>query len=135
MKSQDNTINQQSDEMLATQAMALVRSGDTLNDEVKNRLAASRQLAVNRLAEIHTAQPVFAGGIFQWFDRTHQRQWLQYRALSAAFAMMLVTFLAVQYFGVNDDLENSDAFLLAAELPPEAFADRGFDTWVVTAHN
>lgn len=135
MKAQENKINQVSDEMLATQAMMLVQSEDTLSDEIKNRLAASRQLAVKHLAAQQAHALVSVGGILHWFDRTHHRQWLQYRALSAAFVMMLVTFFAVQYFGFNDDLENSDAFLLAAELPPEAFADRGFDTWVVTAHN
>jgi len=33
--------------------------------------------------------------------------------------------------GVNS-LERSDAFLLASELPPEAFADKGFNTWLVS---
>lgn len=135
MNATDKNLNQTSDEVLASQAMALVKSDDTLNDEVKHRLAESRQLAVNRLAAIQTAQPAMAGGLFSWFDHTHHRQWLQYRTLAAAFSVMLVTFFAVQHFGLSDDLENSDAFLLAAELPPEAFADKGFDTWIVAARN
>lgn len=136
MKSTEKKLNQQSDEQLASQAMLLVKSADTLSHEVKSQLADARQRAVNQLIAVQATQPATAGGIFnQWFDRAHHRQWLQYRTLSVAFAMMLVTFFAVQYFGVNDELENSDAFLLAAELPPEAFADKGFDTWVVIAHN
>lgn len=134
MNATDKNLNQTSDEMLASQAMSLVKSDDTLSDEIKNRLAASRQQAVNRLAAIQS-QPAMAGGIFSWFDHTHHRPWLQYRALAAVFSVMLITFFAVQQFGLNDNLENSDAFLLAADLPPEAFADKGFDTWIVASRN
>lgn len=135
MNATDKNLDQTTDETLASQAMSLVKSDDTLNDEIKHRLAESRQRAVNRLAAIQVAQPAMAGGFFSWLDHTHHRQWLQYRTLAVAFSVMLVTFFTVQYFGLSDDLENSDAFLLAAELPPEAFADKGFDTWIVAARN
>jgi hypothetical protein len=46
--------------------------------------------------------------------------------------VMLVTFFAVQQFEVSNNLENSDAFLLASDLPPEAYADKGFDAWIDT---
>jgi hypothetical protein len=52
--------------------------------------------------------------------------------MSAAMlaGVMMLTFFVTQQFGFNNNLENSDAFLLASELPPEAFADKGFDTWL-----
>jgi hypothetical protein len=43
---------------------------------------------------------------------------------------MLLTFFAVQQLGSTNNLENSDAFLLASDLPPEAYADKGFDAWI-----
>lgn len=55
-----------------------------------------------------------------------------------ATSMFLISALAVALF-VNQhltnqtQLENSDAFLLAAELPPEAFADKGFNAWVASS--
>lgn len=135
MNKTDKNLDQASDELLASQAMSLVKFDDLLNDEVKHRLVESRQRAVNRLIDVQEARPAMAGGFFSWFDHTHHRQWLQYRTLAAVFSVMIVTFFAVQHFGLSDDLENSDAFLLAAELPPEAFADKGFDTWIVAARN
>lgn len=135
MNKTDKNLDQASDELLASQAMSLVKFDDLLNDEVKHRLVESRQRAVNRLIDVQEARPAMAGGVFSWFDHTHHRQWLQYRKLAAVFSVMIVTFFAVQHFGLSDDLENSDAFLLAAELPPEAFADKGFDTWIVAARN
>lgn len=136
MNATDKNLHQQTDEQLAVQAMLLVKSDDALSNTVKNQLTEARQRAVNHLIAQQSLQTAGAGGFFRgWFDRTHHRQWLQYRTLSVAFAMMLVTFFTVQYVGLNDELENSDAFLLAAELPPEAFADKGFDTWVVIARN
>jgi len=33
---------------------------------------------------------------------------------------------------VSHQMENSDAFLLASDLPPEAYADKGFTAWLDT---
>jgi hypothetical protein len=45
---------------------------------------------------------------------------------------ILLAFYAAQQFGSNANLEEGDAFLLASDLPPEAYADKGFDTWLVS---
>jgi Protein of unknown function (DUF3619) len=49
-----------------------------------------------------------------------------YRIVSAGFVMaaIIVGFLLMQVLSSN---ESSDAFLLSADLPPEAFVDRGFE--------
>lgn len=55
----------------------------------------------------------------------------QHRLVSSiSFAsLVLFTFLLVQQLD-QQSLQNSDAFLLASDLPPEAFADKGFDSWI-----
>ncbi len=55
----------------------------------------------------------------------------QHRLVSTlSFAsLVLFTFLLVQQLE-QQSLQNSDAFLLASDLPPEAFADKGFDSWI-----
>jgi hypothetical protein len=131
----ENKINQVSDEMLASQAISLVKSENSLSSEIQQKLAESRQQAVSRLALLQSTGTVTTSGFFSWFDTSFIKRQMHFSALTTAFVVMLVTFFAVQHFGFNDDLENSDAFLLAAELPPEAFADKGFDTWLVTARN
>lgn len=105
----------------------------------EQRLLAARNLAVNRLVDLQ-AQAISEHGINQsghvlgWFGRHAGQYFEQHRIMSAALVVgaMLLTFFAVQQFGFNNNLENSDAFLLASDLPPEAYADKGFDAWLDT---
>lgn len=104
-----------------------------LPPEQEQRLSNARSMAVNYLAQ---QQATLAGdhGVSQhgqtlrWFSQHFE----QHRLVSAALivAVMLLTLFAIQHFGLNNNLENSDAFLLAADLPPEAYADKGFDAWL-----
>ena len=101
--------------------------------EQEQRLSSARSMAVNYLAE-QQAQLVVNhsvnqhGHVLRWFGQRFD----QHRFASSALivVVMLLTFFAVQHFGLNNNLENSDAFLLAADLPPEAYADKGFDAWL-----
>lgn len=114
---------------------------DLLNDRVQRltphqqeRLQTAREEAVNHLAQ-RQAQLQHGGGVtahgnvIRWFG-SHFGQ--QHRIASAALVLlvMLLTFLAIQKFEQGNHIEDSDAFLLASELPPEAYADKGFDAWL-----
>jgi hypothetical protein len=46
--------------------------------------------------------------------------------------VIMLAFFVVQQVEFEDNSKSSDAFLLASELPPEAFADKGFDIWLVS---
>jgi hypothetical protein len=96
------------------------------------RLAQAREQAVSKLS-LQQAQSIQSGGnVLQWLGH-HMGDYIgHHRAMSTAMiaGVMMLTFFAAQQFDFNNNLENSDAFLLASELPPEAFADKGFDTWV-----
>lgn len=104
-----------------------------LDPEQEQRLSAARYAAVSRVAELQAqySTATHANG------RSHVLRWLgqsveHHRAASAALLLvvMFLTFFAVQQLGFNHNLENSDAFLLASDLPPEAYADKGFDAWI-----
>ena len=104
-----------------------------LKPEQEQRLSDARSMAVNYLA----AQQVKLAGNHGVSQHGHTLRWFgqhfeQHRLASAALivVVMLLTLFAVQHFGLNNNLENSDAFLLAADLPPEAYADKGFDAWL-----
>lgn len=112
---------------------------DLLNDQrltphQTQRLQAAREEAVNLLAQ-KQAQLQYAGGaarhsgVLRWFGNHFGHQ---HRIASAALVLlvMLLTFLAIQQFEQSSHIEDSDAFLLASELPPEAYADKGFDAWL-----
>jgi uncharacterized protein YbjQ (UPF0145 family) len=101
--------------------------------EQEQRLSNARSMAVNYLAEQQAQLAVNHdvnqhGHALRWFGQRFD----QHRFASSALivVVMLLTFFAVQHFGLNNNLENSDAFLLAADLPPEAYADKGFDAWL-----
>ncbi|MEY3883280.1 MAG: hypothetical protein RIS87_148 [Pseudomonadota bacterium] len=92
------------------------------------RLLVARNLAVRQMVD---SQAVQSGGhTLAWFGDQLER----HRTVSAAIILcaILLAFYTAQQFGWNANLEDSDAFLLASDLPPEAYADKGFDTWLVS---
>lgn len=98
------------------------------------RLSVARDLAVKKLASQQMQTINHSGNVLSWFGSNVEQYIAHHRAISAAVVLgaMLLAFFAAQQFGVNANLENSDAFLLASDLPPEAYADKGFDTWLVS---
>ncbi len=92
------------------------------------RLSVARDLAVRNLANrqaIHND-----GNILSWAGS--QLEHHRIMSVSVLIGAMLLAFFAAQQFSANTNLENSDAFLLASDLPPEAYVDKGFDTWLVS---
>ncbi|MEO6118526.1 MAG: DUF3619 family protein [Methylotenera sp.] len=113
-----------------------------LSPALAHHLSDARSLAVNQLIakQAQLASPGIvgrSGSTLHWVG-DHVGHFLgSHRAMSGAMmaGVMLLTFFAVQEFNFNNNLENSDAFLLASDLPPEAFADKGFDTWLVSTRD
>jgi uncharacterized membrane protein len=110
-----------------------------LSDEHSARLAEARSLAIGRLvgqeAQLAGNHRLHQNGnTLQWFGGHFGHYFEQHRIFSTLLVVcvMLLTFFAVQQFSVNHQIENSDAFLLASDLPPEAYADKGFTAWLDT---
>ncbi|MSP86973.1 MAG: DUF3619 family protein [Methylotenera sp.] len=130
--------NLTADEQVAYVAADLLNAdAQHLNAVTLHRLSVARDLAVNRLTGIQTqaVSPhglIQSGNVLQWLGGGCGAYFEQHRRLSSFIIAIVVmsTFFAVQQFNFESNLEHSDAFLLAAELPPEAFADKGFDTWL-----
>ena len=98
---------------------------ERLPSQVHNPAAG---LAEQQAQLAHSHRVSQHGHALRWFGQHFE----QHRLTSAALiiVVMLLTIFAVQHFGLNNNLENSDAFLLASDLPPEAYADKGFDAWL-----
>jgi len=117
-------------------ANLLNKNAQHLNAVTLQKLANARNQAVSQLASIQTGGINQNGAVLQWFGHAYLNQH-KIMATGLLVGAALFAFLVTQQFNNNDDAtvgyqEDSDAFLLASELPPEAFADKGFDTWVVS---
>lgn len=125
--------NISTDDELARVAVSLLNDNARhLNAVTLQRLSEARGFAVNKLA---TRQGFNQNSnVLQWLGNGFGDYVEQHRLISTAVIVgaMLLTFFAAQKFNADNNLNNSDAFLLASELPPEAFADKGFDTWLVS---
>jgi hypothetical protein len=134
-KIKENLVNANltSDEQVARLAANLLNENvQHLNAITLQRLSEARGLAVNKLEASQGVNQ--SGNVLQWIGNGFGAYFEQHRIMSTAIIVvaMLLTFFAAQKFNADNNLENSDAFLLASELPPEAFADKGFDTWLVS---
>lgn len=142
-----NNINSLDDSMISDPVMEtqiargisdlLKDHAQSLNPEQEQRLSAARNAAVDYLAARQTQHSTDHGiaghgHVLGWFGQHIGQNFEQHRVASAVLllSVMMLTFFAVQHFGFNNNLENSDAFLLASDLPPEAYADKGFDAWI-----
>lgn len=99
-----------------------------LDQQVVARLEQARQLAV---AHIQAKSPAVAGpaGLTQMIvDYIGQHRVIMPTAMMCG--AVLLAFVVTQQFVGHDGYEQGDAFLLASDLPPEAYLDKGFDEWL-----
>lgn len=103
-----------------------------LHASVAGRLASARSLAVSQVADAQGVNQ--SGNTLQLFGGNVGQYLAHHRFMSFILVGIIVlsTIFTAQQFGFNNNLEDSDAFLLASDLPPEAYADKGFDTWLDT---
>jgi hypothetical protein len=133
MKSNKNDfVNVEQDERLAEVAAYLAKEqAQNIDFTTQSKLAQARQRAVEHAFVSQNAMILtHSGGVLQWLTGHGS----QFRSIATALIFMVVSFVLVQQFN-NNNLKNSDAYLLAAELPPEAFADKGFNTWLVSVRD
>ena len=133
VKSNENDfVNVEQDERLVEIAAYLAKEeAQNIDFTTQSKLAQARQRAVERAFVLKDATIVtHSGGVLQWLTGHGS----QFRSIATALTFMVMSFVLVQQFN-NNNLKNSDAYLLAAELPPEAFADKGFNTWLVSVRD
>ena len=116
----------------AKKIVGLLDQGLTkLDTKIIAKLASARSQAVTLLAGQAQSQPVTVGHhalMRQAADYFHgHRGWMSAALVCIA---ILVAFVATQQSPSQQAVEQGDAFLLASELPPEAYLDKGFDAWL-----
>lgn len=107
-------------------ANVLDTSAQQLDMRTLSRLEQSRNLAVAAHAKRTAGHQVNAdGSLSGWFSWAQHPRMMSAGLLSVA---LLVGLMLTQHYTYEN--EQGDAFLLGAELPPEAFVDRGFEPWL-----
>jgi hypothetical protein len=100
-----------------------------LDDQTSGKLVAARRQALAAMAQpAHAAQVETAlAGVGRYInDHLHgQRTWMP-AALMISTALLVFVVLQQNY---SEPVE-ADALLLASDLPPEAYVDKGFDAWL-----
>ena len=101
----------------------------TLDSSIIKQLAGARKQAVLAHAKHASAGGLDGHSVLRLFtDYIHSPRALMSTALVAS--AVFVAFFLTQQFTGDENLEQGDAFLLASELPPQAYLDKGFDTWL-----
>lgn len=116
------------DHAVIKQAILLAKSeAESVNMKTQIQLSQARQNAVQRMEQLsgvgHAGHSLYwLGGLSAYLR--------QPKMLFIALLLTLLTLSIVQQYTHQEQIQHSDALLLAADLPPEAFADKGFNQWV-----
>ena len=127
----DNRLNQE--EILEAQAKQITSLLETQANRLSMRtlkqLENARSQAVSMHAQQLSGATVNRDGTLSWFS------WAEHHRM-ATVALLIGAILAgfIWMQMMNQPAENSDAFLLGADLPPEAFVDRGFEPSLNNQH-
>jgi hypothetical protein len=108
----------------------LEQGASELDAATCGKLAGVRQQAVAAMAEavpVAQVKTAHAGVGSLITEHLHgHRAWVPMALLLAA---TLLLFVVMQQQSAREPVE-ADALLLASELPPEAYLDKGFDAWL-----
>lgn len=99
-----------------------------LDYQTSEKLSAARRKAVAAVASpayAHHAQLSLTGLGHSVQEYFHHHHWMP-MAIVASVALLLFVALQQHY---SEPVE-ADALLLASDLPPEAYVDKGFDAWL-----
>lgn len=132
MKKEFNTTTPMNEEVTAKAIVAYLNvSAKEIDNNTLNNLSNARGKALNAFAQVSAEQTAGNGisntlRVFGDYFSHHRALASSAMALSAIFVAIMISnpFSSTEYAG------DGDAFLLGSDLPPEAYYDRGFDSWL-----
>lgn len=134
MNNQQHTDQTNQEDVTAQAIVAYLNaSADNIDDNTLNTLAQARGQALNAYAQAtqtanqHTGNGV-TGALRMFGDYFNHHRVLASSAM--AVSAMFVAILVTQQFSQVENHGDGDAFLLGSDLPPEAYYDKGFDSWL-----
>lgn len=106
----------------------LDESVEHMDARIVAKLADARYRAVAAV-NAHAMPIAGAPGLLRIFSNyIHHHRAMMMSAV--VLCTILMAFVLTQQFYGQEAMEQGDAFLLASELPPQAYLDKGFNTWL-----
>lgn len=136
MKKNELRLNEAEEKALIRQVrQSLAHSGESLSPKAELRLAQARKIALTHQKQVAAARRQLASGragsaVMSLLGPVGQRR---RRHLLAALALLTGLSLGFYWQQVDEELnemEMVDSALLADDLPPDAFLDKGFSAWL-----
>ena len=134
-----NEINSQSDEALSSAILADHTQDNLLLDLQAKQIASQLNEQASRLSmttikqlenarECAVAAHQHAAGVNMHANGTLSQtfSWAEHHRVATAGMLLVAITAGFLLMQSMNKTENSDAFLLSADLPPEAFVDKGF---------
>ena len=109
-------------------ALLLDERASNVDAKVDSQLSYARQQALANMARPSSAMAISQNGVIQLFgDYWHQHRLL---VMLLMCGLGLVALFTMQNIVNQDISEQGDAYLLASDLPPEAYLNEGFGIWL-----
>ena len=127
-----NIENQQKelrDQALAKRITSLLdEQASNIDAKVASKLGYARQQALANMARPSSDVAISQNGVVRLFGN----YWHQHRLLVTLMmcGLGLLVLLAMQSMANQEEAEQSDAYLLASDLPPEVYSNEGFGAWL-----
>jgi len=101
-----------------------------LDNTIASKLTYAREEALAKMMKPTSKAVISQNGVLRFFGD----YWYQHRLLMMLLMLGfgLAMFLTIKNIPNQNELESEsgDAYLLASEVPPEAFLNEGFGTWL-----
>ena len=109
-------------------ALLVDERASNVDAKVDSQLSYARQQALANMARPSSAMAISQNGVIQLFgDYWHQHRLL---VMLLMCGLGLVALFTMQNIVNQDISEQGDAYLLASDLPPEAYLNEGFGIWL-----
>ncbi len=126
IENQENVLRGQ--EIAKRIALLLDERASNVDAKVDSQLSYARQQALANMARPSSAMAISQNGVIQLFgDYWHQHRLL---VMLLMCGLGLVALFTMQNIVNQDISEQGDAYLLASDLPPEAYLNEGFGIWL-----
>ena len=100
----------------------------SVDAKIAAKLNYSRQQALANMARSPSRLSIGQNGVLRLLGG----YWHQHRLLTTMlmFGLGMIALLTMQNLTNQETAEQGDAYLLASDLPPEAYLNEGFGTWL-----